>query len=113
MSKQRTAKYRKEDWAKLQAEAGGIYTRFAALLDAGRKPTDPEALDAAEQHRLHIDRWFYPCSTAMHAGIGEMYVADPRFTEFFEKQRAGLAAFVSEAFKANAARASVTADDRK
>ena len=40
----------------------------------------------------------------MHAGLGEMYVADERFAAHFEKQRAGLAAYLAEAIRANAAR---------
>lgn len=111
ISKERTGKYRKEDWARIQAEAGEIYRRLAELLAEGKRPNDAEAMDAAEQHRLHIDRWFYPCPPAMHAGLGQMYVADPRFTEFFEKQREGLAAFVSEAFQANAARHGASVPD--
>ena len=40
----------------------------------------------------------------MHAGLAGMYVADPRFTEHFEKRGEGLATFVREAILANAAR---------
>ena len=40
----------------------------------------------------------------MHAGLAGMYVADPRFTEHFEKRGEGLAMFVREAILANAAR---------
>jgi hypothetical protein len=57
-----------------------------------------------EKHRLHIDRWFYPCSRAMHVSLGEMYVSDPRFAEHYDKQRPGLAQFVCDAIRANAAR---------
>lgn len=77
---------------------------FVALLERGAAPDGPEAMDAAEQARLHIDRWFYPCSKAMHATLGEMYVVDPRFTATYEKIKPGLAGFVSAAIKANAAR---------
>ncbi len=34
-----------------------------------------------------------------------MYVADPRFTDYFEKRGEGLAAFFQDAILANAARA--------
>ena len=46
-------------------------------------------MDAVERHRLLIDRWFYPCSRAMHAQLGEMYVADPRFAATYEAIRPG------------------------
>ncbi len=52
---------------------------------------DARAMDVAEEARLLIDKWFYPLSRQMHVGLGEMYVADPRFTATYEKQRPGLA----------------------
>ncbi|MDE0229618.1 MAG: TipAS antibiotic-recognition domain-containing protein, partial [Spirochaetaceae bacterium] len=58
----------------------------------------------AEEHRCHIDRWFYPCSHGMHRNLAEMYTADPRFKEYFEKRAGGLAVFVRDAIRANAQR---------
>jgi len=46
----------------------------------GAPVTDASVQDLVEQHRLHTERWFYPCSKDMQRGLGEMYVADPRFT---------------------------------
>jgi hypothetical protein len=40
----------------------------------------------------------------MHAGLADMYTADARFAAHYEERAAGLAAFVSAAIKANAAR---------
>ena len=60
-------------------------------MDEGVAPDDPRAMDAAERHRLLIDTWFYPCSHEMHAQLGRMYVADPRFTATYEKIRPGMA----------------------
>jgi hypothetical protein len=37
----------------------------------------------------------------MHAGLGDMCVADPRFTEYYEKYASGLAVFVKSAIHAN------------
>ena len=61
-------------------------------------------MDLAEEHRCHIDRWFYPCSHGMHRNLAEMYTEDPRFEEYFEKRGEGLAAFVQDAIRANEAR---------
>jgi len=58
----------------------------------------------AEQARVHIDRWFYPCSRAMHAALAEMYTADARFAAHYEERAAGLAAFMADAIRANARR---------
>jgi hypothetical protein len=40
----------------------------------------------------------------MHVGLAEMYLADPRFTETYEKIAPGLAQYLHDAIKANAAR---------
>jgi len=61
-------------------------------------------MDVADEARLLIDRWFYDCSKEMHACLGEMYVADPRFKATYEKMREGLAQWFSDAIKANAER---------
>jgi MerR family transcriptional regulator, thiopeptide resistance regulator len=76
----------------------------AALMDEGVPAGDPRAMDLAEEHRAQIDRWFYPCSQEMHVGLGQMYVADPRFAKNYEKVRVGMAQYVCDAIKANAAR---------
>jgi DNA-binding transcriptional MerR regulator len=103
-SARRTASYEKQDWEAMKREADEINDRLAGLLDAGVLADDPRATEVAEQHRLMMDRWFYPCSHSMHTGLGEMYVGDARFKETYEKVRPGLAHFFREAIKANAAR---------
>jgi hypothetical protein len=104
-SNQRSARYTKDDWKRMGEEAGEINRRLADLFGAGRAPDSRESMAAAEDHRLHIDRWFYPCSHDVHVGLGEMYVADPRFTRFWDDHGPGLAAFVRNAILANAERA--------
>jgi DNA-binding transcriptional MerR regulator len=103
-SARRTKAYGKAEWTAIRDEGGATLDAFATLFDAGAAPDGAEAMDAAEQARLHIDRWFYPCSRAMHAVLAEGYVSDPRFAAFYDRVRPGLAAFVSAAIKANAAR---------
>jgi DNA-binding transcriptional MerR regulator len=103
-SRRRTSSYTKEDWKALGAESEAIARRFAELHAAGVAPKTPEAMDTAEEHRLHIDRWFYPCSREMHAGLGEMYIHDARFAAHWNGYEEGLAEFVSAAIIANAHR---------
>ncbi|MDE0356877.1 MAG: TipAS antibiotic-recognition domain-containing protein, partial [Gammaproteobacteria bacterium] len=97
-------RYSKDDWTRIKAEGEDVMARLAGLLEEGAHAASRAARGFAEEHRCHIDRWFYPCSHAMHAGLADMYVADPRFTEYFEKRGQGLAAFFREAILANAAR---------
>jgi len=40
----------------------------------------------------------------MHRGLGEMYVADPRFSEVYERVRPGLARYLRDAIVAKAER---------
>lgn len=56
--------------------------------------------------RLHsYSRSFAQVASALaHAGLGDMYVADPRFTEYYEKRAPGLAEFVKSAIHANRVR---------
>lgn len=103
-SSKRTARYSKDDWKRMGEESGAINQHLADLFATGADPEAEESMDAAEQHRLHIDRWFYPCSHEMHAGLGEMYVVDPRFTKFWDELRPGLAVFVRDSFLANGLR---------
>lgn len=103
-SAKRTRGYSKDDWKRFMDESEEITTAIAALLDEGVAPDDPRAMDAVERHRLQIDRWFYPCSREMHAELGKMYVADPRFTATYENIRSGMAQYVCDAILANLAR---------
>ena len=103
-SMRRTRRYGKNDWARIKEEGEEVMARLADLLADGAQAAGRAAMDLAEEHRCHIDRWFYPCSHGMHRGLAEMYTADPRFMEHFEKRGAGLATFFQDAIKANAAR---------
>ena len=104
-SARRTKRYTKEDWARIKAEGEAVNAAMAALMDEGVPSDDPRAMDLAEEHRLQIDTWFYPCSQEMHVGLGTMYVADPRFAQNYEKVHVGLAQYMCDAIGANADRA--------
>jgi MerR family transcriptional regulator, thiopeptide resistance regulator len=106
-SARRTRGFTKEDWAAVKAEGDAINADMAALLDAGVPADDARAINVAERHRLMIDGRFYPCSPEMHTNLGEMYVVDARFTATYEKVRPGLARYMRDAIRANAARAGV------
>ncbi|WP_423930400.1 TipAS antibiotic-recognition domain-containing protein [Candidatus Palauibacter sp.] len=104
-SVQRTRGYSEDDWARIRAESDKVFGRMAELIADGVSPTAAAAMDLAEAHRRHIDRWFYPCSPDMHRRLASMYTADPRFSAYFEERHEGLAVFVAGAIRANAARA--------
>jgi DNA-binding transcriptional MerR regulator len=103
-AQRRTKDYTKADWAAIQAEADDIMKRFVALMESGSSADSDEAAALAEEHRRHISRRYYDCPPMMHVGLAEMYGADARFGEYFEKYADGMTAFVAEAIRANAAR---------
>ena len=104
ISTRRTKSYTEKDWIRMRDEQGAICTDAYAALKAGKRPDDPEVMDVAERHRLSIDRWFYPCSSAMHSGLADLYEADARFAASIDKHGPGLTKFLADAIRANAQR---------
>ncbi|MFI9247299.1 MerR family transcriptional regulator [Streptomyces sp. NPDC053086] len=103
-SQRRTASYTKEDWKRINGEMDAIHHRMAALLGDGVPAVSEAAMDVAEEHRRFITRAYYDCGHEMHACLGEMYVADERFTATYEAVRPGLAVYMRDAIVANTAR---------
>jgi MerR family transcriptional regulator, thiopeptide resistance regulator len=104
-SQGRTSNYTKEDWVQIKAEMEAAGTAFVAAMEAGLPATSEEAMDAAEQSRRQIEKWFYDLTPEFHRNLGDMYVADPRFTKTYEDIKVGMAQYVRDAIHANADRA--------
>jgi len=104
-SRRRVAGYTKADWQRYKAEQEDFGRRLLAAFQRGVAADSEEAMDLAEEHRRIISRWFYDCTYEIHRGLAEMYLADPRFTAYYEGIAPGLARFVSDAIRANADRA--------
>ena len=103
-SSRRTKGYTAADWAEVKAEGDAVNAAFVAALRSGAPATSTEAMDAAEAHRAHIERWFYDLDHDFHRGLADMYLADPRFTKTYEDLAPGLAQYVHDAIHANADR---------
>lgn len=101
ISKKRTQNYSKADWQRYQDLQMDLNRKMIALIKRAESPSSQAAIEVAEQMRLLIDEWFYPCSREMHAQLGNMYIADARFTETYEQHYTGLAAFIQKATDAN------------
>ncbi|WP_446212856.1 MerR family transcriptional regulator [Micromonospora sp. IBSANI012] len=101
-SNRRAARYSKEDWLRNKAENEDWGRRFVEVMASGAAADSPEAMALAEEHRQLISRWFYDCSYEIHTGLADMYVADPRFTAYYEAIAPGMAAYLNEAIHANA-----------
>ncbi|MFD9376295.1 MerR family transcriptional regulator [Streptomyces sp. NPDC059999] len=103
-SQRRAATYTKDDWKLMQDQVADWGVRYSALLDAGEPADGESAMDMAEEHRQHIGTWFYDCGYELHTCLGDMYVADERFKEFYDSMRTGLAEHLRDAITANAIR---------
>jgi DNA-binding transcriptional MerR regulator len=103
-SKKRTQSYTVADWQRLATEQAAIYGDAFKALQAGRSPADADVMDVAERHRQCIDRWFYPCSHAMHRGLAAMYEQDSRFAGNIDKYGPGLTPFLASAIRENTKR---------
>ncbi|MEU3034149.1 MerR family transcriptional regulator [Streptomyces griseoaurantiacus] len=103
----RAAAHTKEDWRQLMGEAGAWRAELLAAFDEGEPSEGERAMDLAEEHRLHISRWFTACPPDMHRRIADDFLADPRAFALVvppSQQRPGLAAYMCRAVHANAAR---------
>ncbi|CAL9590507.1 hypothetical protein SUDANB21_05228 [Streptomyces sp. enrichment culture] len=97
----------KEDWTRLMGEAAAWRGELLAAFDEEEPSCGGRAMDLAEEHRLHIARWFTSCPPDMHRRIADDFVADPRAFALVvppSQQRPGLAAYLRKAVHANAAR---------
>ena len=105
-SQRRSAAYSKDDWITIKREADDNIQQFADALRAGA-PLRPRTW-----------RWISPrhtgstspggsttAATSMHRGLAEMYMADPRYTETYDKIAPGFSHYVHDAILANANRA--------
>jgi hypothetical protein len=99
-SARRTSSYTKDDWTAIGREADDIYAGLIDLMTAGTPADSAAAAALVDRHRAHISKWFYDCTPEIHAGLGQMYAADPRFQENIDQAGEGLAAYLSEAIAA-------------
>ena len=97
----RTRDYTESDWERYEEEQADLMRRLVVAMERGVDPASPDGRALAEEHRLLIDRWFYPCSHDQHATLAAMYELDERFAATFEAHAEGLTAFLVCAVRAN------------
>lgn len=95
LSQRRAAQLTKQDWIDIKAEGDALLQDLAAAKRCGVRPGSSEAHALAARHRAAIER-FYPCGGEMHRGLVEMYLADARFTAYYDDVEPGLAQFVHD-----------------
>ena len=94
----RTAKYSAEDFARIQEQSNDLFREFAALV--GVDPSDARVQALVKRWQALISESYYFCSDEILEGLGQMYVADERFTKNLDQFGAGTAQLMSDAIAA-------------
>ena len=103
--RERMSKYTKDDLQRMHVEIGEWVPRLRTLLQAGTSPRSEEAMDLAEEHRRHLDRWWFDCGHDLHMQVTELLVTEPEQLDFLvrpEQQLPGMGKFIRDAATANA-----------
>ncbi len=101
-AQRRTKTYDQAQWAQLRQEQAALYLRFYQLFSSGEQPDSEQTQTAVEDHRTFLETWFYPCPTAMHLGLADLYEGDRRFAKNIDTAGTGTATFVVAAIRASA-----------
>jgi DNA-binding transcriptional MerR regulator len=94
-SQQRTARLTEDDWARVRSDGTALLDALAESKRAGVAPGSPRADELAARHRASIEQ-FYDCGDDMHRCLVQMYLADERFTRYYDDVEPGLAQYVHD-----------------
>jgi DNA-binding transcriptional MerR regulator len=94
-SQQRVSRFSKEDWIAIKAEGDALFSDLAQAKRDGVRPASDAANALAARHRASIAR-FYDCGDEMHRCLVDMYLADERFTRYYDDVEPGLAQFLHD-----------------
>ena len=90
---------RNTDFSQAAALLDAVFEEFAELNRSGISPDDEAAKVQVEKLQRCITDNFYTCTNEILAGLGQMYVADERFTKNIDKHGEGTAEYVSACIK--------------
>jgi DNA-binding transcriptional MerR regulator len=94
-SQQRVSRFAKQDWIAIKADADALLAALAHAKRSGIAPGSDAANELAARHRASIER-FYDCGDDMHRNLVGMYLADERFTRYYDDVEPGLAQYVHD-----------------
>lgn len=97
-SREKHASYSDDREAAIAKEAGEIFSAFAG--HRGFDPADCKVQALVKKWQEHITKHHYQCSKEILAGLGQMYVADGRFTKTIDAYGDGTAQLISDAIAA-------------
>ena len=99
-SKEKTKNYSKEKWNDVNSEMNVIMSEFADCKNNGESPDSLRAQEIVKKWQDCITDNYYTCTKEILRGLGEMYIADERFTANIDKYGEGTARFMHEAIRA-------------
>lgn len=86
-----------KDYQDMQELAEKINLALATAVQNSENPQGPAGKEIAALHKRWLS-YTWPAYTAnAHRGLADMYVADPRFTEYYDKNVSGCAQFLRDA----------------
>ncbi len=94
-TRQRVARFSTQDWIDVKAEGDALLAALAQAKRDGVGPGSAQAVQLRDRHRASIQR-FYDCDADMHRCLAQMYLADARFTGYYDTAEPGLAQFVHD-----------------
>jgi DNA-binding transcriptional MerR regulator len=74
-----------------------IRRRLEAAVNAGQNPSDDEGREIVRLHKRWLVGTGMPYEVNRHKGIAELYVADERFTAYYDRTVSGCARFLRDA----------------
>ena len=89
-----------EEYTAWKALGDEILQALTAAVQAGTAPAGPEGQRIAQLHRRWLSYSWEAYTPQAHAGLAELYVSDPRFTAYYDREVPGCAAFLRDAVRA-------------
>ena len=89
-----------EQYGEMQKLSARINAALAAAVRAGEAPDGPEGRRIAGLHKQWLCFTWPKYTPKAHLGLAEMYVADERFTAYYDAETPGCAAFLRDAVAA-------------
>jgi DNA-binding transcriptional MerR regulator len=97
--------WKQADFDAMQAEGEAIEAGMAEALADGLPASSQSVTALMARHRRWIEKsWNRPPLAEAFKGLGQMYVADPRFAEHYNRRQAGLAEYMAAAMASYADR---------
>jgi len=87
----------KGTWQYLNTGMDHLMEAFARCRETGAPAQSPEAQKLVKELQSFITDNFYTCTGEILAGLGQMYVQDPRFRKNIDRHGTGTAGFISQA----------------